>query len=166
MRIKTPAHPLAHSNKAPVRPTERKPTVGKGGGDEGSKSVVQSIDNDKPAQEGEGAGAGEVEVAVTISPPISISKGRTLWTYYSEYMYIDGCSFFMHFISGISTLPGLNCTENDLAFLQRMQSIKKYEELKVHNHYLPPPPPPTSPPSILNFTSNTFQVLSRHAHWS
>ena len=37
----------------------------------------------------------------------------------------------MHWITGIGTLPGLNCTENDLAFLQRMQSVKKYEELKV-----------------------------------
>lgn len=147
VRIKTPAHPLAHANKAPMRLAEGEPaTVGKGGGDEGGKSVVQSIDDDKPAQGGEGAG--EVEVAVTISPPISISKGKILCTYYSEYLYyhhyIDGCSFFMHFIAGMGTLPGLNCTENDLAFLQRMQSIKKYEELKVHDHYLPllPPPPP------------------------
>ena len=40
----------------------------------------------------------------------------------------------MYFIAGMGTLPGFNCTENDLAFLQRMQTIKQYEELKVHNH--------------------------------
>ena len=52
-------------------------------------------------------------------------------------VHTDGRLFF---IAGIGTLSGLNCTENDLAFLQRMQSIKKYEDLKVHNHYLPPLP--------------------------
>ena len=35
------------------------------------------------------------------------------------------------FFAGIGTLPGLHCTDNDLAFLQRMQTVKEYEELKV-----------------------------------
>ena len=42
----------------------------------------------------------------------------------------------MCFIARIGTLPGFNCTENDLTFLQRMQTIKQYEELKVHNRSL------------------------------
>ena len=40
----------------------------------------------------------------------------------------------MLLIAGVGTLPGLSYTENDLAFLQRMQSIKRYEELKVQYH--------------------------------
>ena len=84
MRVRTPSHPLAHSNKAPpvMRPTKKIPAIGKeGGGEEGSKSaaIVQGIDDDEPAREGEGGS--EDEAAVTkISPPISISKGGTLCT--------------------------------------------------------------------------------------
>ena len=74
MRIKTPAHPLAHSNKASARPSERTPTVGKGRECEGRKTVIQSIEDDKTAQEEESDGCDEV--TVTVSPPISISRGE------------------------------------------------------------------------------------------
>ena len=32
---------------------------------------------------------------------------------------------------GTGVLPGLVCTENDLAYLQRTKNIKQYEELQV-----------------------------------
>ena len=86
MRIKTPAHPLAHSNKAPMRPNERTPSVGKGGGDRDSKTVVRNIEDDKTAQEGKSGG----EVTVTISPPISISKGEL---YCQSLSMVHRCSF-------------------------------------------------------------------------
>ena len=82
MRIRTPSHPLAHSNKAPpvMRPTEKTPGIGKEGeGVEGSESaaIVQRIDDDKPAREGKGGSEDEAAVTI-ISPPISISKGGML----------------------------------------------------------------------------------------
>lgn len=82
MRIRTPYHPLAHSNKAPpvMRSTEKTPAIGKeGGGVEGSKSaaIVQRIDDDKPAREGKGGSEDEAAVTI-ISPPTSISKGGML----------------------------------------------------------------------------------------
>lgn len=36
--------------------------------------------------------------------------------------------------SDVSNLPGMRCTDNDLAFLQRMENMKQYKILKVRNH--------------------------------
>ena len=79
VRIKTPAHPLAHSNKAPMKPNnmERAPIIGKGGRDhhERNKPVLQSGGSDESAQVQEREGG---EVVVTISPPIAMSNGEVL----------------------------------------------------------------------------------------
>ena len=82
VRIKTPIHPLAHSNKAtptpmsPI-PTERTPTVSKGGGDDQSKPIVRGTESDKSVQKVESGD--HDETGVTKSPPISISKGTNLY---------------------------------------------------------------------------------------
>ena len=44
---------------------------------------------------------------------------------------MSALSTFSSLCVNAGVLPGLVCTENDLAYLQRMKNIKQYEELQV-----------------------------------
>ena len=76
LRIKTPVHPLTHSNKAPVRrPVEESgiPSIGKEDGHYQSKQGIQGVEDERQVLE---AGTGSHnEAPLNKSPPVATTKG-------------------------------------------------------------------------------------------